>query len=72
MKNHIVIAAITLGLALAPASVSWAQTSGTNSSGGGSSKMGTGAGKGGSHGMSNHPGGNPAKSQKMHNNNNGQ
>lgn len=73
MKKQIVIATITLGLALAPASVSWAQTSGTDSSVSGSSKMGTGsAGKAGSHGMSNHPSGNAAKSQKMHNNSNGQ
>jgi hypothetical protein len=73
MKKQIGIAVMTLALALAPASASWAQTSGTDSSVSGSSKMGTGsAGKTGPHGMSNHPGGSAAKSQKMHNNNNGQ
>jgi hypothetical protein len=40
MKKQIVIATITLGLALVPASVSWPQTSGTDASVSGSSKMG--------------------------------
>jgi len=43
MKKQIVISAITFGLALALASLCWAQTSGTDSSVSDSSKMGTGS-----------------------------
>jgi hypothetical protein len=71
--KHIGLVAMALGLTLAAPPASWAQTSGSDSSVTGSSKMGTGsAGKRDTH-MGNHPtSGNTAKSQKMHNNNNGQ
>jgi hypothetical protein len=69
MIKHIVVVATALSLALAAQSASWAQTSGTDTSVSGSSKMGT---KAGSHNTGKPASGHAAKSQKMHNSNNGQ
>ena len=69
MIKHIGVVAMALGLALAVPSACWAQTSGTDTSVSGSSKMGT---KAGSHNAGQPTSGHAAKSQKMHNNNNGQ
>jgi hypothetical protein len=69
MTKHIGVVAMALGLALATQSACWAQTGGTDTSVSGSSKMGT---KAGSHNTGKPASGHAAKSQKMHNNNNGQ
>jgi hypothetical protein len=69
MIKHIVVVATALSLALAAQSASWAQTSGTDTSVSGSSKMGT---KAGSHNTGKPASGHAAKSQKMHNSDNGQ
>jgi hypothetical protein len=69
MIKHIVVVATALSLALAAQSASWAQTSGTDTSVSGSSKMGT---KAGSHNTGKPASGHAAKSQKMRNSNNGQ
>jgi hypothetical protein len=69
MIKHIGVVAVALGLALTAQSASWAQTSGTDTSLSGSSKMGT---KAGSHNTGKPASGHAAKSQKMQNNNNGQ
>ena len=67
--KYIGVVAIALGTALAVPSACWSQTSGTDSSVSGSSKMGT---KPGSQNTGKPASGHAAKSQKMHNNNNGQ
>ena len=69
MIKEIAVAGLALGLALAAPLASQAQTSGTDTTVSGSSKMGT---KAGSHNTANPASGHAAKSQKMHNNNNGQ
>jgi hypothetical protein len=69
MIKHIGVVAMALGLALAAQPACWAQTSGTDTSVSGSSKMGT---KAGSHNTGKPASGHAAKSQKMHNNTNGQ
>jgi hypothetical protein len=69
MIKHIGVVAMALGLALAVPSACWAQTSGTDTSVNGSSKMGT---KAGSHNTGKPASGHAAKSQKMHNSDNGQ
>jgi hypothetical protein len=69
MIKHIGVVATALSLALAAQSASWAQTSGTDTSVSGSSKMGT---KADSHNTGKPASGHATKSQKMHNSNNGQ
>ena len=65
MMERIGVVAMALGLALAVPSACWAQTSDTDTSVSGSSKMGT---KAGSHNAGQPTSGHAAKSQKMHDN----